>query len=340
MTTPSNKDPRLIPYGSTNLGMPLALADDLIVPNDRFFVRSNGDTPVISRDEWLLTISGEVANPTVLTFGDLLNLPRHSYTAFLECTGNSRSRYSPETEGTPWEDDAVGNAVWSGVSLASVLAIVEPTSAAREVVSQGADLADMQRGLPLAIAMAPDTVLVFEMNGEPLPAAHGGPVRLFVPGWSGIASTKWLTRLELARKPFVGKYQGELYLLFDEDGTPVDAIREMPVKSLIARPAAGQPLKPGSLAITGYAWSGHGGIEGVEVSVDGGASWSEAEITASAGPRSWFAWSFAWDATAGTHDLQSRATDERGLRQPKHARWNQKGYLMNAIQTVRVTVTE
>ena len=198
MTNPTPKDPRLIPYDSTNLGMPLTLADGLIVPNDRFFVRSNGETPAISRDDWQLTVTGDLENPLTVTFAHLIELPQHSYTAFLECTGNSRSRFTPETDGTPWLDDAVGNAVWSGVSLRDLLALAKPNPSAREVISQGADLSDMRRGLPMAMAMAPDTMLAFEMNGEPLPAAHGGPVRLLVPGWSGIASTKWLVGLDVA----------------------------------------------------------------------------------------------------------------------------------------------
>ena len=333
----SGKDARLIPYGETNLGTPLELIAGLIVPNSQFFVRSNGPTPDITREDWSLCVDGEVRMPLALDFAALSALPNRTVTAFLECTGNGRSRFDPVAEGTPWKNDGVGNAVWSGVPLRHVLEAAGPLESAVDVVTQGVDLPDMRRGLPLSIALDPDTMLVYEMNGEPLPAMHGGPVKLFVPRWAGIASTKWLTRLELWKQPFTGKFQGESYVVYDSDGTPIAPISQMPVKSVIVRPGDSDEVAAGATVISGYAWSGYAGIATVEVRIDDG-KWTRAGMVDSAGPLSWCRWSYTAELESGRHVIAARATDERGIQQPRKAFWNQKGYLMNEIQTITICV--
>jgi DMSO/TMAO reductase YedYZ molybdopterin-dependent catalytic subunit len=332
------KDPRLIPYGSTNLGTPLELIDGLAVPNELFYVRSNGPTPAIESEAWRLHIRGLVDRELSLSLADLQALPRRSVTSFLECAGNGRSRYQPVAEGTTWHNDAIGNAVWSGTSLSNVLDRAGIRDGAVDVVSQGADLPEMRRGLPVALSQDPDVLLVWEMNGEPLPIVHGGPVRLLVPRWGGIASTKWLVELEVLDRPFVGHFQGELYVLTSSSGEKLLPIREMPVKSVIATPMDGQALVAGPTTIAGYAWSGYGGIARVDVSTDGGDTWAEASITERAGPLSWVRFEHRWSAIPGEARLRARATDERGLTQPVTAAWNEKGYLMNAIHEVTVRV--
>ncbi|CAN5780937.1 molybdopterin-dependent oxidoreductase [soil metagenome] len=334
-----NKDPRLITYGETNLGMPLVLAEDLLVPNELFFVRSNGPTPTISCDEWTLTIDGAVDRTITLTYRQLLELPAHTATAFLECTGNSRSRFDPPAEGTPWQNDAVGNATWTGVQLDDVLKLASPKPSSVDVVSQGADLATMRRGIPVATARNAEVMLAFSMNNEPLPAAHGGPVRLLVPRWAGIASTKWLTRLEVWDRPFTGPFQGDLYVVYDQDGTPIAPISQMPVKSIIASPVDGQLFESPEVEIRGFAWSGHAGIAKVDVSIDSGEAWRPADIVETAGPLSWVKWSFRTVLPPGNNQVSTRATDARGLQQPRVAMWNQKGYMMNAIHTVSFSVS-
>jgi DMSO/TMAO reductase YedYZ molybdopterin-dependent catalytic subunit len=332
------KDPRLIPYGATNLGMPLDLVDGLVVPNSLFFVRSNGPTPAIDPATWRLDVDGLVERPLSISLDDVKALPTRTVTSFLECAGNSRSRYQPEAEGTPWRNDAIGNAIWTGTSLANVLDLAGIRDGAVEVVTQGADLPDMRRGLPLANSRDPDVLLVWEMNGDPLPMAHGGPVRLIVPRWGGIASTKWLIRLDVIDRPFVGHYQGDLYLLVSPSGEKLLPVREMPVKSIIASPAEGAVLSAGPATLAGYAWSGYGGIVRVDVSTDGGAIWHQATITERAGSLAWVRFAYTWTALPGQARLRARATDERGLTQPANAAWNEKGYQMNAIQEVVVTV--
>ena len=334
------KDSRLISYGSTVFGTPLELVDGLTVPNELFFIRSNGPVSFdITPADWRLAVTGLVDSPLDLSLDDLQGLPQRTVTAFLECSGDSRSRFVPEAEGTPWGNTAIGNAEWIGTPLAAVLDLASVQDGAVDVVSQGGDFPEMQRGLPLDKALDPDTLLVWSMNGEPLPAPHGGPVRLLVPGWGGIASTKWLVGLEVIDHPFAGHYNAESYVLIDEQEHVLEPVTTMPVKSVIAEPLPNATLPAGQHTIAGYAWSGYGGITKVEVSTDGGATWNEAPITLEAGRLSWVRFDYPWTSIAGPALLRSRAYDERGLTQPDTVPWNAKGYLMNAVFEVPVFVT-
>ena len=335
------KDPRLVPYGGGNFGMPLDLlapGDGLIVPTERFFVRSNGPIPTIEPAGWRLRVFGLVGRELALSLADLHSLPRRALTAFLECAGNSRTRFQPVPEGTPWRNDAVGNAAWEGVPLAAVLDRAGVREGAVDVVAQGGDFVGMRRGLPLAVARDPDTLLVWGMNGAPLPVAHGGPVRLLVPGWAGIASTKWLVGLEILDRAFAGFWNADNYVFWTAAGEPVRPIREMPVKSVIGAPVDGATIRAGPRSVSGYAWSGHGAVRRVEVSTDGGQSWAEARLTAASDRHSWVRFDHPWPARPGRARLLARATDERGLSQPAVPDWNAKGYLMNAIDEATVTV--
>ena len=335
--TIAGKDPRLTPYGAANLGMHLGLTDGFYVPNELFFVRSNGAIPEIDPATWTLTVDGDVETPSTFSLADLESLPQVELPAYLECTGNGRSRFEPVAEGTTWKNDAAGNAIWGGVRLRDLLNAAGVTDAGIEVISQGGDLGTMQRGLPLGVAMQPTTLIALRMNGERLPAVHGAPARLFVPGWAGIASTKWLTRLTVSDKPFVGPFQGDLYVIYDADGVPIQPVREMPVKSIVFSPEDGETLASSPVA-TGFAWSGYGGIEKVETSLDGGVTWQLASIVEEAGPFAWVRWEQSLGIPAGSYELCARATDRRGLTQPWKAFWNQKGYFMNEIQRVAFSI--
>jgi DMSO/TMAO reductase YedYZ molybdopterin-dependent catalytic subunit len=332
------KDSRLIPYGSSNLGMPLVLIESLVVPNDLFFVRSNGPVPEIDPDSWRLHIDGNVERVVDLSLENLKALPFRTITSFLECAGNSRSRLDPPAEGTEWKNDAAGTATWGGTSLRNVLdaAAVKPETV--DLVSQGGDMPGMQRGLPIQIARDPNTMLVWEMNGEPLPVPHGGPVRLLVPRWAGIASTKWLVGLTASEAPFAGFWNYDNYTLITAAGEHVLPVREMPVKSIISRPTTGSTVSPGPQDVIGYAWSGYGAISRVEISSDGGQTWERADIVEQAGPLAWVRFAFRWTTVTGEAKLRSRATDERGLTQPEKALWNAKGYLNNSIYEIDLTV--
>src|SRR5215217_5930147 len=231
-------------------------ANSRTVPNDRFFVRSNGPVPVVDPTTWRLNLSGTVERPLSLSLADLRHLGSGQVEAFLECAGNGRTRFEPLPPGTPWRNDAVGNAVWEGVPLGRVLDLVGIESGTVDVVTQGADFPEMRRGLPLAVARDPQVLLVWGMNGEPLPVAHGGPVRLLVPGWAGIASTKWLVGVELLDRAFDGFWNSDNYIFWGADGTPLRPVNEMPPKSVIVTPAAGATISLGPVRMAGWAWSG------------------------------------------------------------------------------------
>jgi DMSO/TMAO reductase YedYZ molybdopterin-dependent catalytic subunit len=336
----NEKGDSVIPYGDGNFGCPLHDIEGFDVPTHQFFIRSNGPVPIINAAEWRLTIDGLVERPSELSLADLRALPTTTLNAFLECAGNGRTRFDPPTDGTSWKNDAVGNATWEGVSLRDVLELAGIKPDTQEIVSQGGDFAKMNRGLPIEVAQDPDTMLVFGMNGEPLTPEHGAPVRLFVPGWAGISSTKWLVSLTAIDRPWDGFYNVQNYVLFDEAGKPIRAVRTMPVKSTIATPAEGAVLPPGPAYITGFAWSGDAAVDRVEVSLDGGESYVDAPIVGATGPHAWVKFQMPWDAAPGTYRLRSRAHDRAGHVQPEQAFWNLKGYQMNGILEVNVRVKE
>jgi DMSO/TMAO reductase YedYZ molybdopterin-dependent catalytic subunit len=333
----AGKDPRLVPYGGNNYGIPVEFQTNFITPTDEFFVRSNGPVPDVDPESWRLEVGGLVDSPLSLSLAELRGFPAVTTTAFLECAGNSRTTFEPKAEGTPWRNDAISNATWTGTPLRNVLLAAGIKEEAVEVVSQGLDFDEMKRGLPIANALDPSTLLVWEMNGEPLTVPHGAPVRLLVPGWGGIASTKWLASLTVIDHPFTGFYNANNYVMISPSGEKLAPVREMPPKSIIVEPANGATLPAGKQRVRGFAWSGYGAITRVEVSVDGG-DWTEAPIGQRAGRFSWVEFSFAWNAAPGEHEIRSRATDARELTQPEQPNWNAKGYQMNAIQSVSATV--
>jgi sulfane dehydrogenase subunit SoxC len=334
------KNPRLVPYGGGNFGMPLDLMEpggDLIVPNDRFFMRSNGPVPEIDRASWRLVIGGCVERPADYSLADLEAMPQVRLVSVLECAGNGRTGFDPVPEGTPWQLDAAGNAVWEGVPLAALLDAAAVGNGAVDIMTQGADFPEMQRGLPIAVARHPETLLVLRMNGEPLPVGHGGPVRLLVPGWAGIANTKWLVGIEVLDRAFAGHWNSNNYVIWNEQGEALRPVETMGPRSVISSVMDGARVPAGPLRIAGYAWSGHGAVARVEASADGGATWQDAAFTPQP-RRSWVRWQATVEVEPGERTLMARATDERTLRQPDSAAWNLKGYQQNSIQRIAVTV--
>lgn len=338
-----DKDPSLVQHGTTTFEMPVEAMDQFLTPNDLFFIRSNGPVSIdIDPAAWRLSVTGLVKQELELSLDDLKSMQQRTITAFIECSGNSRGRFGEDpqaVEGTKWGNGAIGNAEWTGVSVIEMLNQAGIQEGVVDMVSQGGDFEDMRRGLPIEIASDPDVMLVWQMNGEDLPKPNGYPVRLLVPGWGGIASTKWVVGLELIDHPFEGHYNTESYVFIDEDGTIVRPVTVMGVKSAITSPVPDASVTAGMQTISGFAWSGYGGIAKVEVSVDAGETWEEAAIVEEAGPLSWVRFEYPWDAQPGDAVLQSRATDQRFLQQPLTAPWNAKGYGMNAIDEVPVTVT-
>jgi DMSO/TMAO reductase YedYZ molybdopterin-dependent catalytic subunit len=177
------------------------------------------------------------------------------------------------------------------------------------------------------------------MNGEPIPTANGGPVRLLVPGWAGIASVKWPVRMEVVAEPFAGYYNAQRYIMVDAADRTLRTVRQMPVKSVIAWPGEGETVTAGARPIFGFAWSGLGPIRRVEVSLDGQRSWSAARLVPGSGPLAWTRWEFDWPPhERGSLRISVRATDAAGNTQPERVAWNKFGYEMNAIHTRSVTL--
>lgn len=337
-----HKDARLLVHTAdlVNIETPPLLLDSLITPLERFFVRNNRPSPSVASEAWQLTIDGLVRRPVTIDYAELREMPVRSYHAVLECSGNSRKRFAAAgtpAEGVAWGDGAVGNGEWIGVAVALLFerAGLKRGALQAECVSHGAD--PLVRGVEIR-KLIEDGMLAFAMNGEPLSAEHGGPVRLIVPGWGGINWVKWIAHMSIISHESPGEFNQDRYVLYDSDGVANGKVRELGVKSLITTLADGATLPPGPHTIGGFAWSAARGVARVELSADGGASWAEAALGADLGPRSWRAFSYTWQATPGQHTLAVRATDIEGAVQPLSVPFNKRGYLMNAVQQIAVQV--
>lgn len=337
--------PELISLGDgLNFSSPLArVKSGTVVDNALFFLRSNNPPPQLEPEQWQVELVGRVKRPLTLDLAALRALPSVTQECWLECAGNSRSRWNPPGEGNQWDDQAVSNARFTGVTLATLLdqAGVEPDAV--EVVASGYDQdgsgTPFQRGLPIDVARNGDVMLAYAMNGQPIPWPNGGPVRMLVPGWAGIASVKWPARIEVVNEPFRGYFNAQRYIMVDAAGATVGIVREMPVKAIMAWPNEGDHVAAGAHTAFGFAWSGYAPIRRVEVSVDDQRTWSEARLVHGDGPHAWTRWEFDWTASgSGAARLHVRATDAAGNVQPEQATWNKFGYVMNAVLTRTVTV--
>ena len=326
-----------------NYSAPLALIDGIVVSNPLFFLRSNNPPPPLAPADWRLRVEGRVKHPLTLDLDAVRALPSVTHEVWMECAGNSRRRFDPPGEGNQWDNQAVSDARFTGVPLATILDQAEVEDDAIEVVASGYDAdangTPFQRGLPLDVARQPEVLLAYQMNGEPIPAPNGGPVRMVVPRWAGIASVKWPASIELVNTPFRGYFNAERYIVVDSSGRTVGTVREMPVKSVIAWPSDGERVRRGANRVFGFAWSGLGLVERVEVSTDGQRSWSPARLNPGDGPLAWTRWEFDWSPSSpGRATIAARATDAAGNVQPNKTTWNKFGYQMNAIVTRAVTV--
>jgi len=307
---------------------PLKLGESILTPVAEFYVRNNFPLPAAPRE---LTIGGAVANPVSFTPEQIRRLPRRRLTATLECAGNGRSFMKPAVDGEQWRLGAVSTAEWEGISLSEILAQVGIATSAVEIVFHSAD--GFARSLSIAQSMDPDTLVVDTMNGELLTPDHGAPLRLLVAGWYGMASVKWLARIEVVREPFRGHFQVERYVIGDE---PVRAMRP---RSLILEPSEGAVLGRANQKIRGLAWTGAGQITTVQFSDDGGESWSPATLLGQPQPYTWRQWEIDWlPRQSGPAALFARAMDSNGDTQPLEPVHNKLGYANNAAVPTRVEV--
>lgn len=335
-----------------DLETPVRLLTTWITPNDLFYVRSHFYTPSIEERAWTLRVDGEVGSALQLTLADLRALPATTQVVTLECAGNGRAFFDPPVAGVQWEKGAVGTAAWTGVRLTDVLRKADVRPSARYLWLDGADRGvgrapDFIRSLPIEKAMDPDTLLAYEMNGQPLPLPHGFPLRAIVPGWEGAYSIKWLTHIQASTRDHDGPFVQAGYRYPRRPvspGTLVPAsetvpLRAMPVKSLITAPVDNAAVAPDAIRVAGFAWAGDTEISRVDVSIDAGRTWMEAQLGRDRARYAWRQFEYLWRTPdAGSYLVMSRATDRRGRTQPIVSEWNPAGYVWNAIDQVRINV--
>lgn len=332
-----------------------ALGYSWITRNDRFFVRSHLGAPSIAAADWRLEVTGLVRTPLTLSLADLKALPPTTAVHTLECAGNGRALFGlPNTSGIQWERGAIGTAEWTGVRLATVLQRAGVAPEAAHVWFEAADQAPMPsvprflRSLPMLKARD-DVLLAYSMNGGPLPAPHGFPLRAVVPNWFGMASTKWLTALRVEARPSDNHFmvKGYRYNYPHMGPLPQPPVEELQVKSMITRPLDGARLtlaprpnnKPPLLRIQGYAWAGTGGVKLVEISTVDGKFWQTAGFMGDTAPGAWRAWATEIEVRPPARvTIMARATDKAGMMQPLEAPPNPGGYGNNAIHKVSVRV--
>lgn len=342
---------------------PEALLDDETTPITKFFIRNNGQLPepVTNADSWTLKVEGEVEKPLTITLAELKSrFTPQTFRMVLECGGNGRSFYQPTARGNQWTNGGAGCAEWTGVRLADVLKAAGLKESAKFTGHFGADphlsgdteRAAISRGMPIEKALEPHSLIVWAMNGEPLPHIHGGPLRLVVPGWPASLSSKWLNRILVRSTPHDGQGMGGTSYRVPTvpivPGSNVDGktnftdMTSMPVRSIITSPANGTRLPPATrdIPLRGAAWAGDHEVAKVEVSFDAGQRWQEMTLAKPRNRYDWVRWTGSVKLPSeGYFELWVRATDNRGVAQPHVAtNWNPQGYGSNPFHRIAVLV--
>lgn len=371
--------------------------ESYLTSREEHYIRNHHHTPDIDASEWTVSLTGMVGEERDLSVSEI----KHHYSTesvihMMECSGNGRAYFTPETPGDQWTYGAVGNAIWTGTPVSEILDESEAnTDEGLWLSVMGGEAVEDEdvfcRSIPMAKIMD-DCLLAYEMNGSPMAPEHGYPIRLLVPGWFGNNSVKWVDRMHVMDEMVAGKdwkeqggqdyteYQQSSYRIvpaqdeeperyssvdvfstYDQMKVP-DEIQnaylfDQLVKSVITAPAGEARRSPadGTIEITGVAWSGDDGVDSVEISVNGGETWTEAEFVGpDLGPYAAQKFQYIWAAKPGVHTLMSRATDEQGRTQPATISnpddglrgindsmypWNQKGYGNNAYEPLGVTVS-
>lgn len=344
-----------------NFETPVSALDEMFTANDKFFVRWHlAVIPEVDEKTWRLQVGGEAAKkPLQLSLAELRKLPAVEVVAVNMCAGNRRGLSDPHVTGVEWGNGAIGNARWRGARLKDVLNRAGIAKEAVEVVYHGEDKGVIPetpqfiKSLPMSKALDPDTILAYEMNGEPLPAHNGFPVRLVVPGWAGTYWMKQVSEISVLTKPYDGFWMKSAYRIpvgkfphlarftsQDAPGVATTPVTELVVNSLITNLDEGQSVSAGApLEVRGIAWDGGHGIAKVEVSVDGGSTWQAAKLARDFGKYSWRQWQYAFrPADRGTLGVLARATSKSGETQKTTLIWNPAGYHNNVPQRINLQV--
>lgn len=340
-----------------NLESPIDQIDSYLTPAELFYIRCHFPMPDLDRTSYQLRIDGAVKQPFALSYDELQSMPSETRIAILECAGNGRVFLVPQVPGAQWELGAVSNAEWTGVPLRTLLERAGLAEDACEIVFEGADRGEPKEephppglvsyvwSLPLAKAMQPEVLIAYKMNGRELTRDHGFPVRALVPGHFGMASVKWLTRIQAVREPFHGYWQTSDYAYWDSlGGQPVRRmLGEMKLKSEIVRPRDYETLAPGrNYTIAGAAWAGETDVTEVAVSTDSGQTWNKAEFIDPVRRHSWRRWKFDWQTPKqpGKYTLLSRAKDASGKTQPDKHDQHYGTYVINHPLPIDVFVAK
>ena len=334
---------------SRNSGMPLEALRYDVTPAGLHYLLIHFDIPAADAAAWKLRIDGLVSKPRVLGLAELRRMRAKTVRVTMECAGNGRGQTAPRYPSMPWLEEGVSTAEWTGAVLADLLNEAGIGESAREIVFHGSDRGIdrgiehmFSRSLIPTEALRGDVLVAYAMNGDPLLPQHGAPLRLVVPDWYGMASVKWLERIEVIDRAFDGVQQALSYhfrTVPGEKGVPCTRMR---VNSLMAPPGIpdyygrSRIVDAGPVEVIGRAWSGSGAIKRVEFSVDG--VWQDAVLAAPAGVHAWRRWTAHWNAAPGAHELRCRATDETGATQPLDPAWDVTGFGNNAAQRVEVSV--
>jgi sulfite oxidase len=347
-----------LPYNAEPPAALLASSD--ITPIEAFYARNHGPFPDISPGQWQLSIDGCVDEPLTLTYDRLTTeFDQHSVVATLACAGNRRAemlRVRPIPGKDPWAHGAIATAEWRGVRLSDILAAAGSHGGdGLHVAFEAPDVAQEARpvqaygsSIPLNKALSREVLLAFQMNSEPLPRAHGGPVRVVVPGYVGARSVKWVTTIRVQPGPSDNYFQAHDYRILppEVDADSVAPGEGIPLSSLalncdILDPTDGDQVSAGELTIRGYGIAGDGrSVERVDVSVDDGLTWRQADLHPARSEWSWRRWSLSVDVEPGPLSVVARAWDDTGAPQPESAAslWNPRGYGNNAWARVPVRV--
>ena len=355
-----------------NLEMPERFLLHDLTPNEAMFVRWHESVLPggVDEDAYRLKVEGHVEVPLELSLKELkARFEVVSVVAVNQCAGNGRAGFTPRVPGVQWGRGAVGNAKWTGVRLGDVLRRARPRAGAGAVVFSGMDHAPLEtvprfeKSLPMhtardilatgtvsaALRIDSEPLLAWAMNGAPLPALNGYPLRLVVPGWYATYWVKSLQSVHVREGDFDGYWMAKAYRVPDDpranESPDAPAKKTVPVgrmnaRSIVVRPEAGERLRRGAMTeVQGLAWDGGSGIAKVEVSTDGGASWSAAQLDRDLGPYAWRRFRHVWmPGDAGPATVVVRATSTSGEQQDTAPRWNRSGYLKSDAERIDVQV--
>lgn len=340
---------------------PGALAGTVLTGLDSFYSRNHGPILDVDPETWELAVDGLVDTPLMLSLPELRErFAEHTLTATMQCAGNLRAGFLRVRDipgEDPWGPGATSTAEWTGIRLANVLTAASIQPAAAHVAFAAPDVSQLATppqayggSIPVSKAMAGETLLAWAMNGQPLTALHGAPLRVVVPGWIGARSVKWVQRITAQLDPSENYFQATAYRLLPPEADPTQAgpgdglsLGAIALNSAILSPDDQAEVEAGPLEIAGYALAGEDrGVARVDVSIDGGASWMQAELVSQPSAWAWCQWRTTLQVPLGEVEIIARAWDTTAAMQPESAAqlWNPKGYVNNSWPRIHVHASD